>query len=44
MKGLTKNILYCFLKAVWALGNIAGDNAECRDFVLNCDILPPLLE
>ncbi|XP_007484527.1 importin subunit alpha-6 isoform X2 [Monodelphis domestica] len=31
-------------QAVWALGNIAGDNAECRDFVLNCGILPPLLE
>ncbi|XP_038655549.1 importin subunit alpha-6 [Scyliorhinus canicula] len=31
-------------QAVWALGNIAGDNAECRDFVLNCGILPPLLQ
>ncbi|MCJ8744707.1 hypothetical protein PDJAM_G00121690 [Pangasius djambal] len=29
-------------QAVWALGNIAGDNAECRDFVLNCGILPSL--
>ncbi|NXW07469.1 IMA6 protein, partial [Fregetta grallaria] len=34
----------CQRTAVWALGNIAGDNAECRDFVLNCGILPPLLE
>ncbi|XP_010775619.1 importin subunit alpha-7-like [Notothenia coriiceps] len=30
-------------QAVWALGNIAGDSAVCRDYVLNCDILPPLL-
>uniref|UniRef100_A0A3Q4ICQ1 Karyopherin alpha 5 (importin alpha 6) n=1 Tax=Neolamprologus brichardi TaxID=32507 RepID=A0A3Q4ICQ1_NEOBR len=29
-------------QAVWALGNIAGDNAECRDYVLNCGILPSL--
>ncbi|KAH0622251.1 hypothetical protein JD844_024390 [Phrynosoma platyrhinos] len=31
-------------QAVWALGNIAGDNAECRDYVLSCGILPPLLQ
>ncbi|RXM91619.1 Importin subunit alpha-7 [Acipenser ruthenus] len=30
-------------QAVWALGNIAGDSAVCRDYVLNCNILQPLL-
>ncbi|PWA15268.1 hypothetical protein CCH79_00008567, partial [Gambusia affinis] len=30
-------------QAVWALGNIAGDSAVCRDYVLNCNILTPLL-
>lgn len=34
--------VFIFLQAVWALGNIAGDNAECRDYVLNCGILPSL--
>uniref|UniRef100_A0AAQ4QW14 Importin subunit alpha n=1 Tax=Gasterosteus aculeatus aculeatus TaxID=481459 RepID=A0AAQ4QW14_GASAC len=26
-------------QAVWALGNIAGDSTECRDFVIDCNIL-----
>ncbi|PIO28012.1 hypothetical protein AB205_0066830, partial [Aquarana catesbeiana] len=30
-------------QAVWALGNIAGDSTMCRDYVLDCNILPPLL-
>ncbi len=30
-------------QAVWALGNIAGDGAECRDFTIRCGIIPPLL-
>ncbi|OWK12780.1 hypothetical protein Celaphus_00014903 [Cervus elaphus hippelaphus] len=33
----------CTLQAVWALGNIAGDSSVCRDYVLNCSILNPLL-
>lgn len=31
------------LQAVWALGNIAGDSTECRDFVIDCNILPSLV-
>ncbi len=31
-------------QAVWALGNIAGDSPECRDFELNAGILPSLLQ
>ncbi|WAR07829.1 IMA7-like protein [Mya arenaria] len=30
--------------AVWALGNIAGDSPECRDYVLSEGILVPLLQ
>ncbi|KAH8021534.1 hypothetical protein HPB51_015930 [Rhipicephalus microplus] len=30
-------------QAVWALGNIAGDSPECRDYVLDQGILMPLL-
>ncbi|KAH8274537.1 hypothetical protein KR044_008087, partial [Drosophila immigrans] len=31
-------------QAVWALGNIAGDSATCRDHLLNSGILMPLLQ
>lgn len=31
-------------QAVWALGNIAGDTPECRNYVLECNILQPLVE
>lgn len=31
-------------QAVWALGNIAGDSPECRDYVLSEGILIPLLQ
>ncbi|GFY63794.1 importin subunit alpha-7 [Trichonephila inaurata madagascariensis] len=31
-------------QAVWALGNIAGDSPECRDYVLQQGILLPLLQ
>lgn len=30
-------------QAVWALGNVAGDSALCRDYVLDQGALPPLL-
>ena len=30
-------------QAVWALGNIAGDGAELRDYVINCGIIDPIL-
>ncbi|XP_017488896.1 PREDICTED: importin subunit alpha-7-like [Rhagoletis zephyria] len=30
-------------QSVWALGNIAGDSTQCRDYVLNSNVLPPLL-
>ena len=34
----------CAPQAVWALGNIAGDSAKCRDLVLEHGALGPLLE
>ena len=30
-------------QAVWALGNIAGDGAMCRDFTIKHGIITPLL-
>lgn len=30
-------------QAVWALGNIAGDGVECRNYLLKCGVLPALL-
>eukprot|EP01010_Urceolus_cornutus_P002395 NODE_305_length_1817_cov_212.226810_g247_i0.p1 GENE.NODE_305_length_1817_cov_212.226810_g247_i0~~NODE_305_length_1817_cov_212.226810_g247_i0.p1 ORF type:complete len:545 (-),score=170.03 NODE_305_length_1817_cov_212.226810_g247_i0:181-1764(-) len=30
-------------QAVWALGNMAGDSAKCRDYVLSLGVLEPLL-
>jgi hypothetical protein len=31
------------ISSVWALGNIAGDAPNCRDYVLSQGALPPLL-
>uniref|UniRef100_A0A1J3HH52 Importin subunit alpha n=1 Tax=Noccaea caerulescens TaxID=107243 RepID=A0A1J3HH52_NOCCA len=30
-------------QAVWALGNVAGDSPQCRDLVLGCGAMVPLL-
>lgn len=30
-------------QAVWALGNIAGDGSQCRDFCVQCGVIQPLL-
>lgn len=30
-------------QCIWALGNIAGDSSQCRDYLLQSDIMRPLL-
>ncbi|XP_077381314.1 importin subunit alpha-8 [Festucalex cinctus] len=30
-------------QAVWAIGNIAGDGPTCRDFLIECNVIPALL-
>ena len=36
-------IIIAIVQAVWALGNIAGDDVQLRDFVLDNGMLDPLL-
>lgn len=40
---MTNVFPFCILKAVWALGNVAGDSPRCRDLVLSHGALIPLL-
>lgn len=40
---LSNNHMNVVDQAVWALGNIAGDGSECREFTVRCGIIPPLL-
>jgi importin subunit alpha-6/7 len=40
---LSSSVLDVREQAVWALGNIAGDSPQCRDYVLQQGALRPLL-
>lgn len=40
---LSSQVLDVREQAVWALGNIAGDSPQCRDYVLQQGALRPLL-
>ena len=41
---LSSSVLDVREQAVWALGNIAGDSPQCRDYVLQQGALRPLLQ
>ena len=43
IKLLSSSVLDVREQAVWALGNIAGDSPQCRDYVLQQGALRPLL-
>lgn len=43
IKLLSSPVLDVSEQAVWALGNIAGDSPQCRDYVLQQGALRPLL-
>lgn len=43
IKLLSSPVLDVREQAVWALGNIAGDSPQCRDYVLQQGALRPLL-
>jgi importin subunit alpha-1 len=43
IKLLGSSVLDVREQAVWALGNIAGDSPQCRDYVLQQGALRPLL-
>lgn len=43
IKLLSSPVMDVSEQAVWALGNIAGDSPQCRDYVLQQGALRPLL-
>jgi hypothetical protein len=43
VEALSKGNTNVIEQVVWALGNIAGDGPDCRDYVIQCKALPPML-
>ena len=39
---INSNDIEVKIQTIWALGNIAGDNASTRDLVLKHNVIPPL--